>query len=90
MAAHPIDTHVGSRLRMRREERGMSQTALGDALDISFQQVQKYERGSNRISASKLCLFAHTLAVDVGYFFERLPSSALKARRPRGRGRRST
>ncbi len=67
---NPIDRHVGTRLRMRRVEAGLSQEKLGDALGITFQQIQKYEKGTNRIGASRLQLAAKILAVPVNYFFE--------------------
>ena len=67
---NPVDIHVGSRLRLRRKFLGLSQTDLGDALQLTFQQVQKYERGSNRVSASKLYEAGKMLKVPVGYFFE--------------------
>ncbi len=66
----PIDVHVGARLRQRRTLLGMTQTSLGDALDLSFQQVQKYENGANRISASRLYDLARLLDVPVEYFFD--------------------
>lgn len=65
-----IDAHVGSRLRMRRIERGMSQEKLGEAFGLTFQQVQKYERGVNRMGASRLQQAADILGVPVSYFFE--------------------
>ena len=71
--AHPVDTHVGKRVRMRRLMLGMSQTMLGDALGLSFQQVQKYEKGTNRISASRLQLIASIQQVPVAFFFEGAP-----------------
>jgi transcriptional regulator with XRE-family HTH domain len=71
---NPIDKHVGSRVRMRRMMLGMSQTNLGDALRLTFQQVQKYEKGTNRISASRLQQSAHILQVPVTFFFEGAPS----------------
>lgn len=67
---HPVDTHVGRRLRSRRTILGLSQEELGDAVNITFQQIQKYERGSNRIGSSRLYEFAKILNVDVSYFFE--------------------
>ena len=70
---HPVDAHVGARLRLRRKLIGMSQEQLADALGITFQQVQKYERGANRISASKLYDAAQALSVPIGFFFENLP-----------------
>ena len=70
---NPIDRHVGTRVRMRRMMLGMSQTALGDALGITFQQVQKYEKGTNRISASRLQQACDILQVPIAFFFEGLP-----------------
>ena len=72
----PVDVHVGMRLRQRRTLLGMSQERLAQAFGVSFQQVQKYERGANRISASRLHLLTKTLDVPITYFFEGLPSSA--------------
>jgi transcriptional regulator with XRE-family HTH domain len=72
-AANPVDKHVGSRVRMCRKMLGMSQTKLGDALGITFQQVQKYEKGTNRIGASRLQHISHILQVPVPYFFEGAP-----------------
>lgn len=69
---HPVDIHVGQRVRMRRNQIGMSQTTLGEELGITFQQVQKYERGTNRISTSKLYEIATALSVPIKYFFEDL------------------
>ena len=66
----PIDIHVGSRVRMRRTLLGMSQEKLGNALSLTFQQIQKYERGANRIGSSRLYKLSHILDVPVGYFFE--------------------
>lgn len=68
----PIDLHVGSRVRLRRKMLGVSQERLADALKLTFQQVQKYERGANRVSASKLFEIAGFLDVPVSYFFEGL------------------
>ena len=68
----PIDLAVGLRIRALRKEAGMSQTALGDALGVSFQQIQKYERGANRVSASKLYEIARALQTSVAYFFDGL------------------
>jgi transcriptional regulator with XRE-family HTH domain len=68
-----IDKHVGSRVRMRRMMLGMSQEKLGDALGITFQQVQKYEKGMNRISASRLHHISHVLQVTVPFLFEDAP-----------------
>jgi transcriptional regulator with XRE-family HTH domain len=69
---NPTDTHVGNKLKLLRQTRGLSQTQVGDALGITFQQVQKYERGANRISASKLHKLAEVLQVAPEYFFEGL------------------
>jgi transcriptional regulator with XRE-family HTH domain len=71
---NPIDKHVGSRVRMRRMMLGMSQEKLGDALGLTFQQVQKYEKGSNRIGASRLQQISLILQVPVSFFFEGAPS----------------
>ena len=71
--AHPVDKHVGQRVRMRRLILGMSQTNLGDALGITFQQVQKYEKGANRISAGRLQHISKTFQVPVEFFFEGAP-----------------
>lgn len=68
-----VDTHVGGRVRMRRKLLGVSQDQLAESLGLTFQQVQKYERGANRISASKLFRIAEILGVDVSYFFDGLP-----------------
>ena len=72
----PADVHVGKRVRMRRVMLGRSQTQLGDALGVTFQQVQKYEKGTNRISASRLQQISETFQVPVGFFFEGLPDGA--------------
>jgi transcriptional regulator with XRE-family HTH domain len=72
-AANPVDKHVGSRVRMRRKMLGMSQTKLGDALGITFQQVQKYEKGANRIGAGRLQHISHILQIPVPFFFEGAP-----------------
>src|SRR6266702_2401565 len=69
-APNPIDKHVGSRVRMRRMMLGMSQEKLGDALGLTFQQVQKYEKGTNRIGASRLQQISNILQVPVSFFFE--------------------
>jgi transcriptional regulator with XRE-family HTH domain len=69
----PVDVHVGQRLRQRRTLLGMSQEKLANAFGVSFQQVQKYERGANRISASRLHLLTKVLDVPITYFFEGLP-----------------
>ena len=69
---NPVDTHVGSRIRVRRRVAGLTQEDLARALGLTFQQVQKYERGSNRVSASKLFGIAGILEVPVSYFFDGL------------------
>ncbi len=71
---NPIDKHVGSRVRMRRMMLSMSQEKLGDALHLTFQQVQKYEKGTNRIGASRLQQISHILQVPVAFFFEGAPT----------------
>jgi len=73
-APNPVDKHVGSRVRMRRMMLGMSQEKLGDALGLTFQQVQKYEKGTNRIGASRLQQISHILQVPVSFFFEGAPN----------------
>jgi transcriptional regulator with XRE-family HTH domain len=74
-APNPIDKHVGSRVRMRRMMLSMSQEKLGGALGLTFQQVQKYEKGTNRIGASRLQQISHILQVPVAFFFEGAPTS---------------
>jgi transcriptional regulator with XRE-family HTH domain len=69
---NPVDLHVGGRVRMRRKLLGVSQEQLADSLGLTFQQVQKYERGANRVSASKLYEIARTLQVPVSFFFDGL------------------
>ena len=73
-APNPVDKHVGSRVRMRRMMLGMSQEKLGNALGLTFQQVQKYEKGTNRIGASCLQQIAQILQVQVAFFFEGAPT----------------
>lgn len=68
---NPVDIHVGGRIRMRRSMLGMSQETLAESVGLTFQQVQKYERGTNRVSASRLYQFSRILDVPVSYFFER-------------------
>ena len=70
---NPIDVHVGARLRLRRTLLGLSQEKLGEAVGITFQQLQKYERGSNRISASRLFNLSQVLDVPVSFFFDDMP-----------------
>jgi transcriptional regulator with XRE-family HTH domain len=71
---HEVDIHVGSRVRLRRRILGISQTKLGDALGLTFQQIQKYENGSNRISASRLFEISQILSVEPEFFFLGLPT----------------
>ncbi len=66
---HPVDCAVGARLRLQRQRLGLSQTSLGERVGLTFQQIQKYERGTNRVSASKLFEFAKFLSIDVAFFY---------------------
>ncbi len=75
---HPVDAHVGKRVRHRRWMMGMTQQQLGDLVGIKFQQIQKYETGMNRISASRLWDIAKALDVPINYFFEGLNPEALE------------
>ena len=72
---NPIDVHVGSRIRMRRTLLGISQTALADAIGLTFQQVQKYEKGVNRVSSSRLVDLANALDLTIPYFFEEMSAT---------------
>jgi transcriptional regulator with XRE-family HTH domain len=72
---NPIDSHVGGRIRLRRNMLAMSQEKLGESLGITFQQIQKYEKGTNRVGASRLQAIASILAVPVSYFFEDAPGA---------------
>src|SRR3954463_6887765 len=85
-APNPTDRHVGSRVRMRRMMLSMSQEKLGDALGLTFQQVQKYEKGTNRIGASRLQQIAHILQVPVSFFFEGAPTGGTGAAHEGGMG----
>ncbi len=78
----PVDIHVGSRVRLRRTLLGMSQEKLGRAVSLTFQQIQKYERGSNRIGSSRLFQFSKVLRVPVSFFFDDMPDAV--AGRTRG------
>jgi len=71
----PIDIHVGSRIRLRRTLLGMSQERLGEALGLTFQQVQKYERGVNRVGASRLFDLSRVLDVPISFFFDDMPEA---------------
>jgi transcriptional regulator with XRE-family HTH domain len=74
----PVDVHVGKQIRLRRRLLGVSQEKLAGALGLTFQQVQKYERGSNRVSASKLYECARALQCPISYFYEGLPDPAIE------------
>jgi transcriptional regulator with XRE-family HTH domain len=73
---HPVDVHVGKRIRHRRWMVGMTQQQLADSVGIKFQQIQKYETGMNRVSASRLWDIARTLSVPISFFFEGLGSDS--------------
>src|ERR1700723_3163168 len=75
----PIDVHVGSRIRLRRTLLGMSQERLGESLGLTFQQVQKYERGVNRVGASRLFDLSRVLDVPISFFFDDMPDSLSNA-----------
>jgi transcriptional regulator with XRE-family HTH domain len=83
----PIDVHVGARLRLRRTLLGMTQTSLGDALGLTFQQVQKYERGANRIGASRLFHLSQILDVSIEYFFDDMPNAVAASSPAQGGGK---
>ncbi len=83
----PVDVHVGARLRVCRTLLGMSQTDLGDALGLTFQQVQKYERGMNRISASRLFDLSRVLDVPLEYFFDDMPREVAASSPAQGGGK---
>ena len=70
---HPVDIHVGAKVREQRKAKGLSQGELGDSLGLTFQQIQKYERGANRIGASRLYQLSCILGVPVSYFFDSMP-----------------
>lgn len=70
---HPVDVHVGTRVRLRRTMLGISQEKLGEAVGLTFQQIQKYERGANRIGSSRLFEFSRVLDVPVSFFFDDMP-----------------
>ena len=74
---HPVDAHVGKRIRHRRWMVGMTQQQLADKVGIKFQQIQKYETGMNRVSASRLWDIAETLGVTIGFFFEGLANGTI-------------
>lgn len=76
--AHPVDVHVGKRIRQRRWLVGMTQQQLAESVGIKFQQIQKYETGANRVSASRLWDIAEALGVNVAFFFEGLDAAAVE------------
>jgi transcriptional regulator with XRE-family HTH domain len=77
---HPVDVHVGKRIRHRRWMVGMTQQQLGEAVGIKFQQIQKYETGMNRVSASRLWDIAHAMDVPINFFFEGLEDEGVAAK----------
>ena len=83
----PVDVHVGARLRRRRTLLGMNQTKLGDVLGVTFQQVQKYENGANRISASRLFDLSRMFEVPVEYFFDDMPTAVAASSPTQGGGK---
>ena len=80
-SATKVDAHVGQRVRGRRKEMGLSQEKLAKSLGVSFQQVQKYEIGINRVSAGRLWDISHSLDVDIGYFFEGIAKGLGRSRK---------
>ncbi len=88
---NPVDVHVGARLRVRRTLLGMSQTTLSEAIGLTFQQVQKYERGANRISASQMFALSRVLDVPIQHFFDDMPTEVAArspANKKRGRAKK--
>ena len=85
---HPVDVHVGTRMRQRRMLVGMSLTQFSKIARLTNYQIQKYERGTNRVSSSRLYELAKVLDVSVSYFFDEMPSNALSGRPVSGRGRK--
>lgn len=77
---HPVDIHIGQSIRAFRTRRGLSQSALGERIGVTFQQVQKYERGTNRVSGSRLYEIAGVLGVSIADFYEGLPDPSQVAR----------
>jgi len=76
---HPVDIHVGGRLKTLRKLRKMSQSKLGDQIGLTFQQIQKYEHGANRVGASRLHELSQVLDVPISYFFDDMPENSPKA-----------
>ena len=83
----PVDVHVGARVRVRRTLLGMTQTNLGDAIGVTFQQVQKYENGANRISASRLFDLSRVFDVPIEYFFDDMPTVVAASSPTQGGGK---
>ncbi len=83
---NPVDVHVGARVRLRRTLLGMSQEKLGEAIGLTFQQVQKYERGANRIGSSRLFDLSRVLDVPIGFFFEDMPPAVAASSPAQRRG----
>lgn len=88
MEPKAVDIHVGERVRQRRTLLGMSQTKLGTAVGLTFQQIQKYERGANRMGSSRLFEFAKILDVPVSYFFDEMAANTKTGRPKAGRARK--
>jgi len=84
---NPVDVHVGARVRLRRKLLGMTQTKLGDALGLTFQQVQKYEKGANRIGSSRLYDLSRVLDLSIEHFFEDMPPEVAASSPAKGRGK---
>ncbi len=84
---NPVDVHVGARLRQRRTLLGMNQTKLGDAIGLSYQQMQKYESGANRISASRLFNLSRILDVPIEFFFDDMPTAVAASSPAQGGGK---
>ena len=84
---NPVDVHVGARLRQRRTLLGMTQSKLGDAIGLTFQQMQKYEKGTNRISASRLFDLSRVLDVPIQFFFDDMPTAVAASSPAQGRGK---
>ncbi len=83
---NPVDVHVGARVRLRRTLLGMSQEKLGEAIGLTFQQVQKYERGANRIGSSRLYDLSRVLDVPIGFFFDDMPADVAASSPGQSRG----
>ncbi|SKA30156.1 Transcriptional regulator, contains XRE-family HTH domain [Enhydrobacter aerosaccus] len=86
MAAHPVDLHVGQKIRERRLSLSMTLRNVAEALGLTFQQIQKYESGANRIGSSRLYDFARVLDVPIAYFFDGMPSGGRRSSRIEGLG----